>query len=279
MGEKMTAKQARKGRSSSPSSPSSPSLDQLAISIINCARCPRLRAHCREIARVRRRAFADEEYWGRPVPGLGDPNARLLIVGLAPAAHGANRTGQLFTGDASGSWLYEALHRFGWANQPNSLRRDDGLVLTDCRITAAAHCAPPGNRPTPGELANCRPYLETELRLLPNVRVVLALGRIGWESWLRASGWWARLPARERPAFAHGAVHVLPDDIVLVTSFHPSRQNTNTGKLTRERWHGVFATIRRILRDGEDGDDGEEKDGKGKDGKGETPATTAGSGR
>jgi uracil-DNA glycosylase family 4 len=168
-------------------------------------------------------------------------------VGLAPAAHGANRTGQLFTGDASGSWLYEALHRFGWANQPNSLRRDDGLVLTDCRITAAAHCAPPDNRPTPEELANCREHLTAELALLPNVRVVLALGRIGWESWLRASGWWARLPGRERPPFAHGAVHTLPDGTVLTTSYHPSRQNTNTGKLTRAMWYEVFEGIRARL--------------------------------
>ncbi len=214
---------------------------------MRCERCPRLRAHCREIARVRRRAFADEVYWARPVPGLGDPYARLLVVGLAPAAHGANRTGQLFTGDASGSWLYEALHRFEWANRPNVLRRDDGLVLTDCWITAAVHCAPPGNRPTREELASCRRYLEIELGLLKNVEVVLALGRIGWESWLRAAGWWGRLAPRQRPPFVHGAESLLPDGTVLVTAFHPSRQNTNTGRLTREMWYGVFEGIRRRL--------------------------------
>jgi len=223
------------------------SLPALAKAVTVCKRCQRLRAHCEEIGRVRRRAFAAEEYWARPVPSFGDPQARLLIVGLAPAAHGANRTGQLFTGDASGSWLYEGLHRFGWANRPNALRRDDGLVLTDCWITAAAHCAPPGNRPTHEELENCRPWLEAELRLLRQVRVVLALGRIGWESWLRAAGWWDRLPSRERPAFAHGAETALPDGMVLVTSFHPSRQNTNTGRLTREMWYGVFEGIRRRL--------------------------------
>jgi uracil-DNA glycosylase family 4 len=220
------------------------SLPALADAIVSCERCPRLRAHCREIARVRRRAFAEEEYWARPVPGLGDPNARLLVVGLAPAAHGANRTGQLFTGDSSGSWLYEALHRYGWSNQPNSLSRGDGLRLTDCWITAAAHCAPPGNKPTSEELELCRPYLEAEIRLLRSVRVVLGLGRIGWERWLRAAGWWDRLPARERPAFAHGAEAVLPDGTVLVAAFHPSRQNTNTGKLTRGMWYAVFEGIR-----------------------------------
>jgi uracil-DNA glycosylase len=196
---------------------------------------------------VRKRAHAADDYWGRPVPGLGDPCARLLIVGLAPAAHGANRTGQLFTGDASGSWLYEALHRFGWSNRPNALWRGDGLVLTDCWITAAAHCAPPQNRPTPEELARCRPYLEAELTLLPRVKVVLALGRVGWESWLRAAGWWDRLAPRERPAFGHGAEAALPDGKVLVTAFHPSRQNTNTGRLTREMWYSVFEKIRSHL--------------------------------
>jgi uracil-DNA glycosylase len=221
------------------------SLPLLAARITACNRCPRLRAHCREIGRVKKREFAGEEYWARPVPSLGDPNARLLVIGLAPAAHGANRTGQLFTGDSSGSWLYEALHRFGWSNQPNSLRRGDGLVLTDCWITAAAHCAPPDNKPTREELARCRPYLEAELRLLPNVRTVLALGRIGWEAWLRASGWWDLLPAKVRPPFGHDREAALPDGTVLVTSFHPSRQNTNTRKLTREMWYGVFERIRR----------------------------------
>jgi len=244
------------------------SVASLAHAITTCNRCPRLREHCREIARVRKRAHADEAYWGRPVPSLGDPNARLLIVGLAPAAHGANRTGQLFTGDASGSWLYEALHRFGWANHPNSLRRDDGLVLTDCWITAAAHCAPPANRPTREELANCRPYLTAELGLLQRVEVVLALGRVGWESWLRAAGWWDRLPPRERPPFVHGCESLLPDGTALVTSFHPSRQNTNTGKLTREMWYGVFEGIRGRLAGGRsDGQAVRRSGGRTSDGK------------
>ncbi len=146
----------------------------------------------------------------------------------------------MFTGDSSGSWLYEALHRYGWANQPNSLHRGDGLVLTDCWITASAHCAPPDNKPTREELANCRPYLEAELQLLGSVEVVLALGRIGWESWLRASGWWDQLSPRQRPPFAHGAEARLPDGKILVTSFHPSRQNTNTGKLTPQMMSAVF---------------------------------------
>jgi len=223
------------------------SLDALAESIVACERCPRLRAYCRAIGRIGKREFAGEEYWARPVPSLGDARSRLLIVGLAPAAHGANRTGQMFTGDSSGSWLYEALHRYGWSNRSNALRRDDGLVLTDCRITAAAHCAPPDNKPTREELATCRRWLEAELALLPNVRVVLVLGRIGWESWLRAAGWWDRLPSRARPPFGHGRETALPDGTILVTSFHPSRQNTNTGKLTRAMWYVVFERIRGIL--------------------------------
>jgi uracil-DNA glycosylase family 4 len=219
----------------------------LASAIVSCNLCPRLRAHCLDIARVRKREFAGETYWGRPVPGLGDPDARLLIIGLAPAAHGANRTGQLFTGDSSGSWLYEALHRYGWSNQPNSLRQGDGLVLTDCWITAAAHCAPPDNKPTREELDNCRPYLAAELELLTKVRVVLALGRIGWEAWLRASGWWTRLSPSERPPFGHDRETAMPDGTTLITSFHPSRQNTNTGKLTREMWYAVFERAKRAV--------------------------------
>ncbi len=212
------------------------SLTLLADQIHSCERCPRLRAHCREIASTRKREFATEEYWGRPVAGFGDPAARLLIVGLAPGAHGSNRTGRPFTGDASGDWLYEALHRYGWASRPVSSSRGDDLELTDCYITAAARCAPPDNRPTSQELERCRPYLEAELALLRGVRAVLALGRIGWESWLRAAGWWARLGTRERPRFTHGEETVLPDGTLLVSSFHPSRQNTNTGRLTRPMW-------------------------------------------
>jgi len=222
-------------------------LSVLNDQIIHCARCPRLREHCREVARTRKREFRDWTYWGRPVPGFGDPDASLLIVGLAPAAHGANRTGRMFTGDSSGSWLYEALHRYGFANQPTSVSRDDGLTLTGCYITAAARCAPPDNKPSRDELAHCRTFLERELVLLTNLRVVLALGRIGCESWLRAAGWWDALAPSARPAFGHGREAVLPDGRTLVCSFHPSRQNTNTGKLTREMWYSVFARARELV--------------------------------
>jgi uracil-DNA glycosylase family 4 len=223
------------------------SLPVLSDRITRCELCPRLRVHCKEISRKRKREFADYEYWGRPVPGFGDPAARLLIVGLAPGAHGSNRTGRVFTGDASGDWLYGALHQYGWANRPLSRSREDGLALTDCYITAAVRCAPPDNRPTREELDRCRPYLQAELRLLDSIRVVLVLGRIGWEHWLRAAGWWERLGAAQRPEFAHGRETALPDGTVLISSFHPSRQNTNTGRLTRAMWHAVFGRIRTIL--------------------------------
>jgi uracil-DNA glycosylase family 4 len=168
-------------------------------------------------------------------------------VGLAPAAHGGNRTGRVFTGDSSGDWLYEALHRFGFANQPLSASRDDGLRLRDCYVTAAARCAPPDNRPTRLELERCRGWLARELALLHRIRVVMALGRIAWEAWLRASGWWDRLLPRERPAFGHGAVTTLPDGTVFIASYHPSRQNTNTGRLTRGMWYRPFREARRHL--------------------------------
>src|SRR2546429_7372255 len=168
---------------------------------------------------------SDWTYWGKPVPGFGDPRARLLVVGLAPGAHGSNRTGRMFTGDSSGDWLYAALHKFGFANQPTSTDRADGLRLRDCYITAAARCAPPDNKPTTGELDRCRPYLESEIELLPRVRVVVTLGRIAHEAFLKAKGF-GRLP------FGHGVETRLPDGTVLITSYHPSRQNTNTGKLT-----------------------------------------------
>lgn len=215
--------------------------------VVGCERCARLRQYCAGIAATRRRAYRDETYWGQPVPAFGDPHARLLIVGLAPGAHGANRTGRMFTGDASGDWLYEALHAHGFANQPTSVSRDDGLELKDCFITAAGRCAPPDNKPTPEELGHCREFLEAELRLLAHVQVVLTLGRIGHEAFVRSSGWWERLAPVERPAFGHGAESRLPDGRVLLSSFHPSRQNTQTGKLTRAMWHGIFARARALL--------------------------------
>lgn len=219
----------------------------VARRVVGCARCPRLRAHCRQVARVKRRAFRDETYWGKPVPGWGDPAARLLVVGLAPAAHGANRTGRMFTGDSSGDWLYAALHRHGFANRPGAASRGDGLRLIDCYVTAVARCAPPANRPATEELANCRPHLVAEMRCLTRVRLVLTLGRIAHEHWLRAAGWWERLPAAARPRFGHGAEARLPDGTVLLASYHPSRQNTNTGRLTRPMWHAVFRRARELL--------------------------------
>lgn len=222
-------------------------LADLTRRIVACTRCPRLRTYCARVAREKKREFRDEEYWGKPVPGWGDPQARLLVVGLAPAAHGGNRTGRIFTGDSSGNWLYEALYRFGLANQPRSIRPGDGLELTDCYISAAVRCAPPGNKPARVEFEHCRPYLEAEIRLLARVRAVVTLGRIAHESWLKAAGWWTALRPAERPRFAHGSHARLPDGVILISSYHPSRQNTNTGKLTRAMWHGVFRSARKIL--------------------------------
>ena len=212
-----------------------------------CALCPRLRRHCETVAREKRRAYLDQRYWGRPVAGFGDPRARLLVVGLAPAAHGANRTGRMFTGDSSGEWLYAALHAHGFANQPDSLARNDGLRLRDAFVTAAARCAPPGNRPTPLELEHCRPFLEQELELLGQLRVVVALGSIAQRAYLEAAGWWSVLAPRQRPGFTHGAEAALPDGRVLVTSYHPSRQNTQTGRLTRLMWTAIFARARALV--------------------------------
>ena len=222
-------------------------LETVQAEIIACERCPRLRSWCRVVAERRKREFSDWSYWGLPVPGFGDPRARLLVVGLAPAAHGGNRTGRVFTGDSSGDWLYEALHRFGFANQPRSVSREDGLQLSDCYVTAAARCAPPDNRPAREELERCRGWLARELALLDRVRVVIALGGIAREAWLRASGWWDRLSPRERPGFGHGAVTTLSDGTVFIASYHPSRQNTNTGRLTREMWYEPFREARRLL--------------------------------
>lgn len=218
-----------------------PSLDEISRRVVACTRCPRLRAYCRRIAQEKKREFREWEYLGKPVPGFGDPGARLLVVGLAPAAHGANRTGRMFTGDSSGDWLYEALHRFGFASAPTSRSRDDGLTLADCYVTAAARCAPPANKPTAIELATCRPYLRAELAALDRVRVVLALGRIAHDAYLKAAA------CVERPRFAHGAEARLEDGTILISSYHPSRQNTNTGRLTRAMWERVFRRVRALL--------------------------------
>jgi uracil-DNA glycosylase family 4 len=223
------------------------SLAALNRAVVSCRACPRLVEYREEIGRVKKRAFHDCDYWARPVPGFGDPEARLLIVGLAPAAHGANRTGRMFTGDSRNNWLYEALHRFGFANQAESVARDDGLALTGCYITAAARCAPPQNRPTRQELEACRPFLQDDLRLHRRVRVTLALGHVAHRQWLEAVGWWERVAPQERPKFTHGAVHTLPDGMILMCSYHPSLQNTNTGRLTRRMWHAVFRKARALV--------------------------------
>ena len=213
--------------------------------IVACDLCPRLRQHCREIATVKRRAFAEQTYWGRPVPNFGDPDARLLIVGLAPAAHGANRTGRMFTGDRSGQWLYRALHKADFANQSQCDAADDGPELSDCAITAACHCAPPENKPTRQEIAACRPWLQKTFRILP-VRVILALGQIAWKVCVQhavTSGW----HTGRRPKFAHGAKIPLTEDRWLLGSYHPSQQNTFTGRLTKQMFDSVFREARKLV--------------------------------
>jgi uracil-DNA glycosylase family 4 len=217
--------------------------------IVSCDRCPRLRQYCAEIARVKKRAFRDEVYWGRPVPGFGDPDARVLLVGLAPAAHGANRTGRVFTGDGpggSGDFLMAALHRAGFANIPTARHPHDGLKLTDAFIAAAVRCAPPDNKPTAEEIANCLPHLENEIAALPRIRVVVALGRIGFDAYLQVLKR-RGIVVRPRPAFGHAVVHALPNGQTLVGSYHPSRQNTNTGKLNARMMDLVLRRARRAL--------------------------------
>lgn len=217
--------------------------------VIACERCPRLIEHCREMAAVKRRAYLDWEYWGKPVPSFGDPAAQLMIIGLAPAAHGANRTGRMFTGDRSGDFLYRALYETGFASQAESRSRADGLTLKGAYITASAHCAPPDNKPAPDELANCRPYLERELECLKHLRVVVALGRIAFDGYLKVLRDQAKIQSLAKFPFAHGAEHRTgPGAPVLLACYHPSQQNTSTGRLTAEMLLRIFARARQLSR-------------------------------
>ena len=220
----------------------SPSLASVREAIVSCDRCPRLRAYCARVAHEKRRAFRDEVYWGKPVPGFGDPRARMLLIGLAPAAHGANRTGRVFTGDGvggSGDFLMSALHRAGYANIPTSRDPGDGLTLTGVFIAAAVRCAPPDNKPTPEEIARCLPHLDAELGTLTRVRVIVALGTIAFNAYLQLLTRQGTA-VRPRPRFGHAAVHILPNGQTLIGCYHPSRQNTNTGRLTAPMMDEVF---------------------------------------
>ncbi|MDR3737593.1 MAG: uracil-DNA glycosylase [Terracidiphilus sp.] len=227
--------------------PSAPrTLDAFNRRLVACELCPRLRAHCTEVARVRRRAFADQQYWGKPVPSFGDPTARILVVGLAPGAHGSNRTGRPFTGDGSGDFLFPTLYDAGFASQPVAVSRNDGMKLSNLWINSVGRCAPPGNKPTPEELRNCAPWFDQELALLPNLRVAVCLGRIAFDGLL---GWAQRaghISSRSAYAFAHAAEYTLPNGLHVLASFHPSLQNTNTGKLTRPMFLAVFMRARAL---------------------------------
>jgi uracil-DNA glycosylase family 4 len=229
------------GTASASPVPAGGSLERLAAEVVQCRRCPRLVAWRERVATERRTAFRDQVYWGRPVPGFGDPAARLLVLGLAPAAHGGNRTGRVFTGDRSGDWLFGSLWRTGFANQPTSVSRDDGLALTGCWITAPVKCAPPDNKPLPEERDRCAPWLHAELALL-DIGVVVALGAFAWDQALRHFG-----PVAPKPRFGHGAEAALPTGRVLLGSYHVSQQNTNTGRLTEPMLDAVFRRARELL--------------------------------
>jgi uracil-DNA glycosylase family 4 len=226
-----------------------PTLKSIERAIVACERCPELRGYCAQVARERRRAYADETYWGKPVPPFGDPHARVMLVGLAPGAHGSNRTGRPFTGDASGEFLYPALYRAGFASQPHATDRNDGLALIDCFITSAGRCAPPKNKPTPQQLRNCFPFLLQEFDALPELQIMIGLGSIGFDAMLKV--------LRERgfrfdtpPVFAHGAESVAANGtrrITVIASYHPSRQNTNTGKLTVPMFDAIFTRAKQLL--------------------------------
>ena len=221
-------------------------LAELERRVEHCRRCPRLVEWRERVARERRAAFRDEDYWGRPISGMGDPAARLYVLGLAPAAHGGNRTGRIFTGDRSGDWLFASLYRTGFANQPHSLHRGDGLKLKDAFVAAAVRCAPPANKPLPAERDNCLPYAAEELELMPQVKVVVCLGGFAWDAALRLLD----PAARPRPRFGHAAEHELPGGRLLLGCYHPSQQNTFTWRLTEEMIDAVFERARELYRDG-----------------------------
>jgi uracil-DNA glycosylase len=221
-------------------------LKVLNAEVVACTLCPRLVAYRQQIAREKRRAYRDWDYWGKPVPGFGDPNARVLVLGLAPGAHGSNRTGRPFTGDSSGAFMYPVLFEAGFANQATVTDRNDGLVLTDLYITAAGRCAPPDNKPLPDELANCARYLERELEGLKKVRVIVALGRIGFDAYLNYLKRRKLITGKGAYEFGHGAEFSLPDGRILLASYHPSNQNTQTRKLTKEMFRKIFKRARQL---------------------------------
>jgi uracil-DNA glycosylase family 4 len=224
-------------------------LEQLNREVVSCTRCPRLVEYRQIIAREKRRAYRDCEYWGKPVPGFGDPDARVLVLGLAPGAHGSNRTGRPFTGDASGKFMYPILYETGFANQPDATRAGDGLQLKDLYITAAARCAPPDNKPLPLELANCSEYLDREMDGLKRLKVVVVLGKIAFDAYLNYLKRRGQLASRKPYIFRHGAKYQMPDGKTLLASYHPSNQNTQTGKLTREMFVRIFKEAA-LLADG-----------------------------
>jgi uracil-DNA glycosylase len=221
-------------------------LIQLNREVVACTRCARLVAHRERVAREKRRAYREWEYWGKPVPGFGDPQARVLVLGLAPGAHGSNRTGRPFTGDASGNFMYPVLYETGFANQPNATDRNDGLKLKDLYITAAVRCAPPDNKPLPSELANCATYLDREMEGLRKVKVVVALGRIGFDAYLNYLKRRGQLASKKTYVFGHSARYEMPDGRILLASYHPSNQNTQTGKLTRKMFVQIFKEAGRL---------------------------------
>ena len=232
-----------------PTSPASvlpASLIQISESIVSCNLCPRLRDYCTRIGETRRRAYIDQTYWARPVPGFGDPRARVLILGLAPGAHGANRTGRPFTGDGAGNFMYPVLHSLGFASQPDATSRSDGLSLRHCWIGSVVRCAPPGDKPTPQEVRNCAPHLTAEITALPRVRVIVCLGKIAWDAYLAHLVHTGVIPRRSAYRFAHAAEYTLPNGLHLLGSYHPSLRNTNTGRLNAAMFARIFVRAREL---------------------------------